>query len=398
MRSGQSGVTPHPDPPSHGGGSFCAAHRWWSIVARSLAQTRLRVGIVGCGLIAQVMHLHYLRELHDRFEVAALCDLSRTVVDRVGEAYGVDRRFTDWTQLLEEPLDAVMVLTSGSHEPIAVAAAQAGRHVFIEKPIALSEAEGQRIIAAGKKAGVRLMVGYMKRYDPAVERMAEELRDVKALRFATSTTAEYPLKWYVAQYPIIRGTDIDAKALGTLESDDEARVTAAIGIVDPMLRHAYRHSLLDSMIHDLNLMRGLLGESERLRFASVTQAAVSLFLEFPQTAAAMHWVNLMDGVAQYRQEFSFFSPQQRASLNFPSPFLRNMPTELVLEGGSTDTSRAWRTAERVSYESAFKRELVEFYDSVTTDRAPRTTAEDAVRDVALCQAIIRQHLALVGLA
>src|SRR5213082_4320295 len=117
------------------------------------------------------MHLHYLRELSDRFEIAALCDLSRTVVDSVGEAYGVDRRFTDWTALLAAPLDAVLVLTTGSHEPMAVAAAQAGRHVFIEKPIALSEAEGQAIIAAGKKAGVRLMVGYMKRYDPAVERM-----------------------------------------------------------------------------------------------------------------------------------------------------------------------------------------------------------------------------------
>jgi predicted dehydrogenase len=351
----------------------------------------MRVGIVGCGLIAQVMHLHYLRELHDRFQVAALCDLSRSVVDRVGETYGVDRRFTDWTKLLEEPLDAVMVLTSGSHEPIAIAAAQAGRHVFIEKPIALSEAEGQRIIAAGKKAGVQLMVGYMKRYDPAVERMAEELRGLKALRFASSTTSEYPLKWYVAHYSIIRGTDIEARTLAALEADDEARVTAAIGIDDPTLRYAYRHSLLDSMIHDINLMRGLLGEPKRLRFANVGQAAVSVFLEFPQTAASMHWVNLMDGVAQYRQEFSFFSPQQRATLNFPSPFLRNMPTELVLEGGSTETSRAWRTAERISYESAFKRELLEFYDCVTNNRAPRTTAEDAVGDVALCQAIIAAH-------
>ncbi len=334
-----------------------------------------------------------MRELHDRFQVAALCDLSRTVVDKVGEAYGVNRRFTDWRKLLEEPLDAVMVLTSGSHEPIAVAAAQAGRHVFIEKPIALSEEEGKRIIAAGKTAGVRLMVGYMKRYDPAVERMVEELRGFEALRFASSTTSEYPLKWYVAQYPIVRGTDIDAKTLAALEADDEARVTAAIGVDDPTLRYAYRHSLLDSMIHDLNLMRGLLREPTRLRFANVGQAAVSVFLEFPQTAASMHWVNLMDGVAQYQQAFSFFSPQHRATLVFPSPFLRNMPTELVLESGSTETSRAWRTAERVSYESAFRRELLEFYDCVTKDRAPRTAADDAVRDVALCQAIIRAHIA-----
>ncbi len=320
------------------------------------------------------MHLHYLRELSDRFEIAAVCDLSRTVVDRVGEAYGVDRRFTDWTMLLEEPLDAVLLLTTGSHEPMAVAAARAGRHVFIEKPIA---------------PGVRLMVGYMKRYDPAVERMADELRDLRPLRFARSTTAEYPLKWYIAHYPIVRGTDIDAKTLAVLQTDDEARVTAAIQLTDPVLRYAYRHSLLDSMIHDINLMRGLLGEPTALRFASVTQGAISVFLEFPQTTAAMHWVNLTDGVARYQQEFSFFYPERRASLVFPSPFLRSAPVELVLEGGSQESPRSWRTVETLSFQSAFKRELLEFHACVTDDREPRTTAEDGVRDVALCQEIIR---------
>jgi len=314
----------------------------------------------------------------------------------VGEAYGVNRRFTDWKQLLEEPLDAVMVLTSGSHEPIAVAAAQARRHLFIEKPIALSEAEGQRIIDAGTKAGVRLMVGYMKRYDPAVERMAEELRALNELRFASSTTSEYPLKWYVAHYPIIRGNDIDDRTIKALEADDEARVTAAIGIDDPTLRYAYRHSLLDSMIHDINLMRGLLGEPKRLRFANVGKAAISLFVDFPQTAAAMHWVNLMDGVARYQQEFSFFNPRQRATLVFPSPFLRSAPVQLVLEGGSQESSRSWRNMETVSYESAFKRELLEFYACVREDREPRTTAAEAVRDVAFCQAIIKAHRSADG--
>jgi predicted dehydrogenase len=223
--------------------------------------------------------------------------------------------------------------------------------------------------------------------------MAEELRGLHPLRFARSTTAEYPLKWYVAQYPIVRGTDIDAKTVAALQAEDEARVTTAIQLTDPVLRYAYRHSLLDSMIHDLNLMRALLGEPKALRFASVTQEAISVFVEFSQTTAAMHWVNLTDGVARYQQEFAFFYPERRAALVFPSPFLRNAPVELVLEGGSQESPRSWRTVETISFQSAFKRELLEFYASVTDGREPRTTAEDAVRDVALCQAIIRQHVA-----
>ena len=109
-----------------------------------------------------------------------------------------------------------------------MAAAQAGRHLFIEKPIALSAVEGQAIVEAGQKAGVRIMVGYMKRYDASVERMAHELQGLTPLRFARSTTAEFPLKWYVAHYPVVRGTDIDAGTATRLQADDEARVTAAI--------------------------------------------------------------------------------------------------------------------------------------------------------------------------
>ena len=339
------------------------------------------------------MHLHYLRELRDRFEIAALCDLSRTVVDQLGEQYGVSRRFTDWRSLLEEPLDAVMVLTSGSHEPMAVAAAQAGRHVFIEKPIALSAAEGETIVAA-KKAGIVMMVGYMKRYDPAVERMIEELRRMGELRFARTTTQEYPLKWYVGHYPLVRGDDIDKKTLAQLKADDEARITKAIGINDPMLRDAYRNSLLDSMIHDINLVRALLGEPTTLRFASVSASGISLFADFARTSAAMHWIYLKDGIARYQQEFAFFGPKGKAALLFPSPFLRSEPTELVVEGGSEDSPDSWRKVETVSFEEAFKRELIEFHACITQGREPKTTAADAIRDVAFCQAIIQRHLAV----
>jgi predicted dehydrogenase len=262
-------------------------------------------------------------------------------------------------------------------------------HVFVEKPMCFSVAEGEEMVAAARGNGVVLMVGYMKRYDPAVERMADELSHLPQLRFARSTTAEFPLKWYVGQYPLVAGTDVDADTLRALQVDDEARVTAAIGDIDPVLRQAYRASLLDSMIHDLNLMRSLLGEPN-LRFASVGQPAISLVVDFPHVTAAMHWVYLKDGVARYQQEFSFFSPAGRLSLVFPSPFLKNAPTELVREGGSMDSPRAWRTVETVSYEEAFKRELLEFHACVTQDREPRTSATDAVSDVALCQAIIRQ--------
>lgn len=352
---------------------------------------RLRVGVVGCGVIAQVMHLHYLRELRDHFEISAICDISPTVLDQIGREYGVERRFIDWQRLLEESLDAVMVLTPGSHAPIAIAAAQAGRHVFIEKPIALSQKEGEEIIAAGKKAGVRLMVGYMKQYDPAVERMREELRSLPDLRAVRSTTLEYPFRWYLAHYPLVSGTDIDRKTLDALRDEDERRVSQAIPDADPLVRRVYRRVLLDSMVHDLNLVRALLGEPDAVDYARLAEEGVTAVLRFGSVPCTMQWVNLIDGVAQYQQEFAFFGPRRSAILLFPSPFLRSMPTQLLINGGASDRPRAWRTVETVSYEEAFKRELLEFYDVIVSDREPRTTAADAVRDVALCQALVAAH-------
>ena len=343
------------------------------------------------------MHLHYLRELRDRFEIAAICDLSPTVLEQVGQEYGVARRFTDWRQLLAEPMDAVLVLTSGSHAPIAIAAAEARRHVFIEKPIALSETEGQEIIEAGRKAGVHLMVGYMKRYDPAVERMQEELSALTDLRGVITTTLESPLRPYVSHYPLVTGTDVDAATLKALQADDDQRVGRAIATKDPLVRRVYRRFLLDSMVHDLNLVRGLLGEPDRLEYARLAEEGVVAIFTFGKVPCTMHWVNLLDGVARYQQEFGFFTPQRRATLVFPSPFLRSMPTQLRLEGGATNGPRAWQTLETVSYEEAFKRELVEFHDCITADREPRTTAADGVRDVALCQALVTAHLNGTGM-
>jgi len=114
---------------------------------------RLRVGVVGTGVIAQVMHLHYLEELADSYEVAAVCDIVAENARACAERYRVPAVFTDWRELVRQPLDAVLVLTSGSHAPIAVAAAQAGMHVLVEKPMCFSVPEGQAMVDAARQAG-----------------------------------------------------------------------------------------------------------------------------------------------------------------------------------------------------------------------------------------------------
>ena len=76
---------------------------------------RLRAGIIGVGAIAQMMHLPYLRELDDRFQIVALCDVDPVALAEVGRRYGVTRLFASAAELLAEPLDVVFILTSGDH-------------------------------------------------------------------------------------------------------------------------------------------------------------------------------------------------------------------------------------------------------------------------------------------
>src|SRR5581483_10184278 len=102
---------------------------------RGASMPRIRIGVVGCGLIAQMMHVPHLVELDDLYELAAVCDVSPGALAFVGDRYGIARRHTDWRALLEEPLDAVLIATAGSHAPIALAALASGKPVLTEKPM-----------------------------------------------------------------------------------------------------------------------------------------------------------------------------------------------------------------------------------------------------------------------
>ena len=129
---------------------------------------RLRVGVIGAGVISQVMHLHFLRELADRYEIVAVCDVSTQSAAAAARDYGVPHVFTDWRKLLANDLDAVLILTSGSHAPIAIEAARLGRHVFTEKPMCFSTTEAREMLEAARSAGIILMVGYPKALRPCV--------------------------------------------------------------------------------------------------------------------------------------------------------------------------------------------------------------------------------------
>ncbi|GIO88138.1 oxidoreductase [Paenibacillus faecis] len=128
-----------------------------------------RVGIVGCGGIANGKHLPSLSKLAN-VELAAFCDIVPERAEEAAAKYGIDgaKVYADYREMLkEEKLDIVHVLTpNDSHAEISIAALEAGNHVMCEKPMAKSAADARKMVEAAKRTGKKLTIGYNNRFRP----------------------------------------------------------------------------------------------------------------------------------------------------------------------------------------------------------------------------------------
>jgi predicted dehydrogenase len=372
----------------------------------------LRVGIIGCGAIAQMMHLPFLRELDDRFRIAALSDIDPVALTEVGRRYGVDRLFSDASALLDEPLDAVFILSSGDHAPLAIAALERGLHVLSEKPLAYTLRETDEVIAAAKRSGKTLMVAMMKQYDPGYERGVELVRELRDLRYVNATTLEADGSAYTTHYPIARGSGPRRSAdeapaygpdlfngvqRGILGNEPRDLLREATGSDDPDVLTAY-FLLIASSIHDICVLRGALGQPDGVLSANVWAGGTSYtaVLAYPNDVRATCTWTMIPYLRNYAETFSFYGSDGRVHINFPSPYLKHFPTYVDVE--RMNGNELEQTRLTVSYEEAFKRELLEFDDCVRTDRTPRTSAEGFRQDLEVLTAIARAFPANAAMA
>jgi UDP-N-acetylglucosamine 3-dehydrogenase len=128
---------------------------------------KLRVGVIGCGSIAQHRHLPEYKS-NKNVEIVAVCDINEERAQAVAEKYGV-KAYTNYEELVSSGLvDVVSVCTPNYlHAPISIAALNAGLHVLCEKPMATSKQEAEEMIAAAKESGKKLMIGHNQRFVPS---------------------------------------------------------------------------------------------------------------------------------------------------------------------------------------------------------------------------------------
>ncbi len=134
----------------------------------STRDDRIRLGVVGAGRIAQVAHLPAATKAQG-IELVGISDPSEELATMVSARYGV-AGYTDTEELLSLDLDAVVIAVPDRfHLPLGLQALDAGKHVLMEKPLAASAVEAQRLVDRARHRGLRLQTGCMKRHDPGMQ-------------------------------------------------------------------------------------------------------------------------------------------------------------------------------------------------------------------------------------
>ena len=350
---------------------------------------RIRIGVVGCGLIGQMMHLPHLKELHELYDLVALCDVSPGTLNYVGDYYGVSQRHTDYRDLLKEPVDAVVVLSADSHGAVIADALKAGKHVFTEKPMCFSLREADEILDAHKRAGTVCMVAYMKRYDPGFRYAQPLIQNLKNLQAIHITVLHPSEQNQTGQHDIRRFPDVPAEAAARLRAEQDALIREVIGDFTPLERRVFANNLLSTLVHDINVLRGLSGDPEEVLFTDVWHGGEGMLtcLRYASGVRAVISLQYLPGLAHYEETVAYYAQADRVRMVFPSPFFRNMPTPVIVEG--MEGGKPFEKQVIASMKEAFKEELLHFAECVQKGTKPVTTPEEAKGDVALLHKIFQ---------
>ncbi|MHB1653264.1 MAG: Gfo/Idh/MocA family protein [Desulfitobacteriaceae bacterium] len=173
-----------------------------------MEEKKMRFGIIGCGRIAP-KHAESILALPEA-ELVAVCDIVPEKAQAFADKYGA-APYTDYLEMLGNPeIDIVTIATpSDLHAPIGIAAAEAGKHVMVEKPMAMTLQSADELIGACRKAGVKLAVIHQNRFNQSIKLLRKALDDG---RFGKLTHGQATVRWnrdqnYYAQAPW-RGTKL----------------------------------------------------------------------------------------------------------------------------------------------------------------------------------------------
>lgn len=351
---------------------------------------QLRIGIVGCGEVTQIIHLPSLGQLAESFAVTAVCDVSDRVVQSVGDRWSIAQRFHDYRDLVAQAaVDAVLVASPDVyHAEVALAAMAAGKHVLIEKPICMTLREADEIVQAQESAGVVAQIGYMRRYAPAFLEARRLLPMMGPIRLARVHDV---LGWnsliIQGTSTVIRGHDVPADVVAAGERLRSERIAEAIGNAAPPLAMTYG-LLLGLCSHDVSAMRELLGMPKGVLYAAQRHGGMAISAAFDYGDFVCQFEAAIDNIPRFDAHLEVYGEERVLRVQYDTPYVRNLPIRLSITGSNGNGGVVERIEHPV-WGDPFVNEWQAFYDNIVNHTEPRTSAADARQDLLLFQEMIR---------
>lgn len=343
---------------------------------------QLKIGIVGGGMISQVAHLPFY--LGDRrCQVKAVAEMRPSLVRHLRDVLGVKRVVADHRELFNDPdISAVVIIAPcAATGPLALAALEAGKDVIVEKPLAHTAAQVERLIRAASERDRILGVAYMKRYDPGVqaarvefERLQDtgELGDLLLARFYD----------YARDYA--HGVPPHKRPEESRTMRFEVWPTAPEWLpADRAEEYAW---FVKTAGHDINLLTYFF--PAHLRLASATapvQAGLTATFECDGVPVVFELARSASGAWLQGAEFVF--ERGRVLLEIPSPMAADRSALVTINEISTSASVR---ALPVQNAWSFTRQARSFVQDLLERRHPLTSGVEALKDLRLTEAIWRR--------
>ena len=313
---------------------------------------QLNIGIIGAGRIGKV-HMQSITYNVPTAKVLGITDVFKDGLQELADKYGIEKVYEDYKEMLaDKDIDAVLVCSStDTHADISIEAAKAGKHVFCEKPVDLTPEKVQAVIDAVAEAGVKLQVGFNRRFDHNFAHVRSLINEGKVgnleLIKITSRDPEPP----PAEYAAVSGgmfldmTIHDFDMARFLAGSDVTEVYAsATCLVDPAIGEA---GDVDTAIINLKFENGALGVIDNSRRAAYG----------------------------YDQRIEVFGSKGAAMA------ANDTPTNVTImnSDGVTTDKPLYFFLER--YMQSFRDEMVQFVDAVLNDKETPTTGVDGLNSI-----------------
>lgn len=352
----------------------------------------IKLGLIGLGEVAQLIHLPILQRLGGLCQLAGAFDPSPSVAAAIAARWSIARTFESAEALIASPdIDAVMVLSPDAyHGRHARAALAAGKHVLIEKPCCLTPADLTELaeVAAGHADRVA-MVGYMRRFAPAFLEAKKRLPPKGDITYVRVRDVICEGPWYFRQSDdvVVPQGDIPETLIAEGRDLRNAMLDVVLGAAATAEMKTAYTVMTGLSSHSLSAMRDLLGSPDRVIAAEIKQGGTQITALFDYGTFTALYECMIGDVVRFEAGFEINTRWSRIAFEYPTPYIRNLPMTLEVQQSSDDDNTVTRLGP--FHLDPFEVELRAFHEAIANGGENRTPPAESMADLRLFAEIIR---------